>query len=82
MPGERTDPNDSPRNPSDLPPLEMTDDEWAAWKRDTGIEPLADRVRSYICSEGPGDHGHTDCWHLSMAADIIDARDDYERRRR
>lgn len=40
----------------------------------------ADLVRSYLCELGPGDHGHTDCWHLSTAADIIESRDDYTRR--
>lgn len=27
-----------PRNPLDLPPLSMTDDEWQAWRKNLGME--------------------------------------------
>jgi len=39
------------------------------------VQPtLADRVRALICSEGRDEHGHTECWHLAEAADILEAR--------
>ena len=41
---------------------------------------IAALVRAFICDLGPGDHGHTDCWHLSMAAEVIEASDEQRRR--
>jgi hypothetical protein len=44
------------------------------WSRDPFDVNVSEVVVGLICPLGPGDHGHTDCWHLSEAATILAER--------